>query len=88
MLHLSNGKSDCAVRPALMYVRDNVSQTRNCEPAIFTTLKNKGAKTKFISGFAAVKNLIFSETIAVHVWIASADTAVITIVTTIVSEFN
>ena len=76
MLHLSNGKRDCAVRPALMYVRDNISQTRNREPAIFTTLKNEGAKTKFISGFATVKNLFFGKTVAMCIQITFADTAV------------
>ena len=88
MFHLSNRKRDRTVRPVFVDVRDNVSQARNREPAIFTTLKNEGAKTKFISGFATVKNLFFGKTVAMCIQITFADTAVITIVTTIVSEFN
>lgn len=88
MFHLSNRKRDRTVRPVLMDVRDNISQTRNREPAIFTTLKNKGTETEFISDSAAVKNLFFGKTVAMCIQITFADTAVITIVTTIVSELN
>ena len=88
MFHLSNRKRDRTVRPVLMDVRDNISQTRNREPAIFTTLKNEGAETKFITGSATVKNLFFGKTVAMCIQITFADTAVITIITTIVSEFN
>ena len=51
---------------------------RTPELAIFTTLKNEGAKTKFISGFATVKNLFFGKTVAMCIQITFADTAVIT----------
>lgn len=88
MFHLSNRECDCTVRPVFVDVRDNISQTRNRKPAIFTTLKNEGAKTKFISGFATVKNLFFGKTVAMCIQITFAGAAVITIVTTIVSEFN
>ena len=52
------------------------------------SLQNEGPKAKLISCFAAVKNLILGQTIAVGISVAFADAAVEAVVFAVIGKFN
>ena len=63
----ADGECDSTVRKVCFNLLDQRDDFLICKPAIFSALKDKGAKAQFISGTAAVLDICFTQSVATRI---------------------
>ena len=71
------------VRPS-----DDAAHPIIVKPGVLTALENESSETQFVASGTAVHDVILGKPVAFYTAITSADTAVVTVVFTVVREFN
>ena len=88
IISFPNRKSDGTVREFCTDLTDQSRHSFSAKPHIFAPLQHKGAETKTVSISAAGKNIFLRQSVTGNTVIASADPAVITIVSAIIGKFD
>ena len=84
----SQGQGNGTVGPVLFHGAYNVFQHFLREAAVLSALEHKSPKSQFISLMTAFQYLVFCQPVSSGRTVASANAAVVTVVSAVIGKFN
>ena len=84
----SNGKGQGTVRVFCFNLMYNRKKSFICIISVLSSLKNKSPESQFITLLTAEENVFFCQSVSLGIFVAAADTTVITVIFAVIGKFN